>query len=555
VIASESVKNLLPPKASEPMDELNPCTVLAIDDDEAALDILRRMLEAEGFRVDTAMSAAEALGRLRQDKYDLILCDMWMPGLSGKEFYQRVREQFPDYKNRIIFVTGDLASEATWDFIEERRLPYVLKPFSITHLRRQVKEVLGERPQPARQVKQGVEGRRHRRISIKASVRIREKRWATRDPEIAAVVNASKEGLYFLTDRQYRVGTDVMLCFPYTGISDIEQEGIVVRVEERPDNRWGVAIAMGEAAVQARDAFLAQQDRRQRPVAPPPDSVVDIPHPYGVALEETELSDLKKKMALEREEACRLAEELADLRGTYGRVSAQRDRLAFEEAELTRQLQELTEAKGQMGQVIGELHEHMTTLQTRLEETEAIRHQATHDSLTGAWNRGAVLDILMRELARAQREALPVGVVLADLDHFKSVNDTYGHLAGDEVLRETARRMLASVREYDAVGRYGGEEFLIVLPGCDAAKTVKHAERIRARICGEPVHTTEGVIAVTASMGAASNSEAIEVESLLRVADAALYRAKNAGRNRVEAATAADQAPAAMRAAPDAAGG
>ncbi len=102
-----------------------------------------------------------------------------------------------------------------------------------------------------------------------------------------------------------------------------------------------------------------------------------------------------------------------------------------------------------------------------VEAREEMRFRATHDTLTHLWNRGVILDLFGRELARCRREHENVGVILADLDHFEKINDTYGHLVGDEVLRKTARRLLASVHSYDYVGRYGDEEFLIVLSNCD----------------------------------------------------------------------------------------
>src|SRR6202044_1359813 len=117
---------------------------------------------------------------------------------------------------------------------------------------------------------------------------------------------------------------------------------------------------------------------------------------------------------------------------------------------------------------------------------EELRDQATRDFLTRIWNRSAVLDTLQRELSRGRRDNKPVGVVLADLDHFKLVNDTYGHFAGDAVLREFARRMQTSIRPYDAIGRYGGEEFLIILPGCDEQCTSRQAERMRSVLDAEP---------------------------------------------------------------------
>ncbi len=167
---------------------------------------------------------------------------------------------------------------------------------------------------------------------------------------------------------------------------------------------------------------------------------------------------------------------------------------------------------------------------------EQLRFQAAHDTLTGVKSRAAILEALQAELARARRRQDPVGILLADLDRFKEVNDTFGHLAGDAVLRETAKRMLSSVRSYDTVGRYGGEEFLIVVPGCDVSSLVNRAEALRMAVAAESVKTREGLISITVSLGVTvgGGSRPTDVEPLLRAADTALYQAKNNGRNRVE---------------------
>src|SRR5262245_24684564 len=119
-------------------------------------------------------------------------------------------------------------------------------------------------------------------------------------------------------------------------------------------------------------------------------------------------------------------------------------------------------------------------LQTQLMNAqEALRDQASRDPLTGIWNRTAIFDAVHRELVRADREGTQLAVVMMDIDHFKQLNDTHGHQAGDAVLREFTRRIAASLRPYDSVGRYGGEEFLVALPGCDQDSAVRHAERLR----------------------------------------------------------------------------
>lgn len=171
-----------------------------------------------------------------------------------------------------------------------------------------------------------------------------------------------------------------------------------------------------------------------------------------------------------------------------------------------------------------------------LEAQEALREQATRDSLTHLWNRHAIWDILTREIARSAREDVPLGLVLGDLDHFKRINDTYGHIAGDAVLRHVATRLANSVRSYDAVGRYGGEEFLVILPGCDGQAALLTADRLRTNLVSEPIAFESNSIEMTASFGVTSlpRGTSASPENLLQRADVALYRAKEAGRNRCE---------------------
>jgi two-component system cell cycle response regulator len=182
-----------------------------------------------------------------------------------------------------------------------------------------------------------------------------------------------------------------------------------------------------------------------------------------------------------------------------------------------------------------------------VEAREKLRFKASHDSLTSIWNRGAIIEQLERELSRARRDGSSVGILLADIDHFKKINDTRGHLVGDEVLRAVTGRLKSEVRTYDAVGRYGGEEFLILLPGCDNPKLTAKAEQLVKIVERSSIETSTGAVPVTISIGGIASGDCphAEVKSLLRGADTALYRAKMSGRNRSEMARLTDMEVAA----------
>jgi two-component system cell cycle response regulator len=176
----------------------------------------------------------------------------------------------------------------------------------------------------------------------------------------------------------------------------------------------------------------------------------------------------------------------------------------------------------------------MLDLQASLLETQtALAFQATHDGLTGILNRRAILDRLTRELARALRQGTTLSVGMCDIDHFKKINDSFGHLTGDEVLVFFAGCLQASLREYDWVGRYGGEEFLIIASGLAGQSDEGLYERLRQQVAAAEIKTKTGNVSITISIGTASGTGQSSVDGLLAAADAALYLAKAAGRNRV----------------------
>jgi diguanylate cyclase (GGDEF)-like protein len=166
---------------------------------------------------------------------------------------------------------------------------------------------------------------------------------------------------------------------------------------------------------------------------------------------------------------------------------------------------------------------------------DAMRTLAIVDPLTGLPNRSAILHTLTKEMSRARREVAQLAVAMVDIDHFKQINDAHGHLAGDAVLREVATRMQGALRTYEAAGRFGGEEFLLILPACDREKGVLVAERIRSAVAGKTIDIAGSSIAVTCSIGVAAmnGGERVAPLDLVSAADTALYQAKADGRNRV----------------------
>jgi diguanylate cyclase (GGDEF)-like protein len=162
-------------------------------------------------------------------------------------------------------------------------------------------------------------------------------------------------------------------------------------------------------------------------------------------------------------------------------------------------------------------------------------YRATHDFLSGIHNRAAIMGLLEREASRCQRTRRELGLLIADIDHFKTINDTYGHPVGDEVIKQLALRMASALRPYDSIGRFGGEEFLILVPNCTISDATVVAERLRLSVATNKLVIGQLVIPVTVSVGVSTiKGEALDVNLALRTADSALYEAKNKGRNRVE---------------------
>jgi|WetSurMetagenome_2_1015567.scaffolds.fasta_scaffold104035_2 two-component system, cell cycle response regulator len=190
----------------------------------------------------------------------------------------------------------------------------------------------------------------------------------------------------------------------------------------------------------------------------------------------------------------------------------------------------------------------MLELQTYLVDArDALEHQATHDFLTGLLNRRAILEKLRQEISRAGREQGNLSVGMFDIDHFKNINDSFGHQAGDEALIAFSLCLQNGLREYDSVGRYGGEEFLVITTGPIGMNFESLFERLRARVAEAEIKTNEGTTSLTVSVGVASGTGRSTVDALLVAADAALYQAKAEGRNRVAYAVPGNEGVAGVR--------
>ena len=168
-----------------------------------------------------------------------------------------------------------------------------------------------------------------------------------------------------------------------------------------------------------------------------------------------------------------------------------------------------------------------------------------HDPLTGLWSHAMTVEVLSRELARAERVPQPISVLLIDVDRFAEINDQHGHRVGDEVLTEVAQRMKVALRSYDLVGRFGGDEFLVVLPNCGRANAIEVADRIRRAFAETPILILKGAVSLTLSVGIATTQRErrSNAADVVRAAEIALDEAKRMGRDRVEVAGAVHGAP------------
>lgn len=216
--------------------------------------------------------------------------------------------------------------------------------------------------------------------------------------------------------------------------------------------------------------------------------------------------------------------------GTVCVIDSEPRSLSDEDRELLEDLTRMAEAALRAG-FSSEVE---AELRARLEDAE---WRASVDGLTRLWNRSAITELVRTELERARRRKLPFAIALVDIDHFKAINDQFGHPVGDVVLRAVSDRLRRAIRPYDSIGRYGGEEFLVLLTDCSPVCAATVAERIRSDVQKTPIEQPDGApldVKVSVGVGSWIDVQNLTLQQMVQAVDDALYRAKEGGRDRVE---------------------
>ncbi len=461
---------------------MEPSTILLAEDSPQIRDFLAEsVLRPAGYTVLTAFDGRAAL-RLAHDQHpDLIIADLQMPGLNGLEVKRALTASGDD--TPVILLTGEgsetIASAATLAGVAA----YLTKPVDVDVVLAAVAQALSVRR--LRRERTAALAALEQRIQQLETLQVIG-RALTASLDLAEVLPKVVQAAVRLT------GADAGQLFM------LEERGVLtLRALQTPEIRT--------ARVQrtaAADILAMQVARSGQPAVFGPEQPVLPGEPGWPALYVP----------------LRLRDVTHGVLGVDNRGS----RRAFTTHEL--------------GPLLT-LADYATIAVVNARLFTEVQQQSTTDVLTGLPNRRHLIALAEREFQRAARYQRPLSALLLDIDHFKRVNDLHGHPTGDEVLIEIGQRARSSIRNMDVVGRYGGEEFVFILPETDATGAAQLAERLRWKVGGSPVSTRSGPLAITVSLGVAGLSAAIrDVNALIEQADAAMYAAKQAGRNRVAVA-------------------
>jgi two-component system cell cycle response regulator len=474
--------------------------VLVADDSPVVLSSLEAMLRTAGFGVVTARDGLEALEKAFVEEIGLAVLDVNMPRMTGYQTCRLLKTEPQTRDLPVIILTGrDQAGDRFWG-LETGADYYLTKDADPARLLELVKNVLSAAgagapragaPSPS---------------SLDVLSRVNEllDRRLYQATILSQIGRVARNLIHFDETFASVMGL-VAQVVDYTvgGMAFVEEEGVLALLVQ---NRPAAASVVEDAKARLLQAVAAERPGRPFPRADT--RVVELPGgARGGANEETLLAFESFPISTNG--------KLAGLLAVGGRAAAGLD----------------ADTHAFLAQVANQAH--IVAENARL--LERLREMAIRDSLTELYNHRHVLDLLASEFERVGRYAASVSLLMLDLDEFKLVNDQHGHLAGDGVLREMARVLKETLRTVDSLGRYGGEEFVAILPHTPPEEAAATAERIRQRVQAHVFWVGTVPLNLTVSVGVATYpSPAVDSpESLVREADRALYRAKQGGRNRV----------------------
>jgi two-component system cell cycle response regulator len=475
--------------------------VLVADDDPALVSTLTWILREHGYQVVAVPDGEFLMQRLQDERPDLVLLDVMMPKVDGLQLLRRIRAE-PGWQDLPVLMVSSMPPEdGTVKSLEIGANDFIPKPFRMkellarvdAHLRRgrevtQMKADLHAKTQDLRQSSSIVDILHEVTDSLKP-----DEIYHILSRRVARALGISKCSIV-LAKAGDTHGT-VMAAFENPMLRSLRVE--LTRYPEIVRALEGGRMVISEDVATDPLFETARLAWQQDGIAVPTQSVVALPF--------------------------RMKEQQAGV--LYLRTLEGERRLSRADAEFADSVIRAAVA------AIEKAHDYATVVSDR----ERLEQLASTDALTGCLNRRALGAVLERELDRARRYNLVLTILMVDLDHFKQINDTLGHLLGDTVLRQLGEQLRREVRSVDAVARYGGEEFVIVLPETGSHGALVFAERLKQRVAQQPFGSEEQPVRLTISIGVASfpDQRVTSPDSLLALADAALYRAKADGRNLV----------------------
>lgn len=485
----------------------SPGTILIADDNPAILLGIQRALVATGYDVRTACSGTEVMELMSDggEQPDLLLLDVMMPGLTGLDVLRSVRADPSAADVPVVLITAGNDGGLPVSAIRDGAVDFLTKPFRLD-------ELLARVDMHVRRSRELRRSREYARIRLQTIELIRELHHVVSAEEMFNLVTSRVSSILNAARCSLLVVEDGASTARVAASSEaMEENGMTINLHRYPEVREAVE---SQATVAVREVSTSPLFDRVRAewerdgLAVPPRSVIAVPFSVasgvtGVFVERTTTSEIELG-----EEAVELAQQVVEaLVQACGRVEA---------------------------------------FQILLDQRRLLHDLAHTDELTGVSTRRSLLLTLKREVDVARTRDLPLSLVLLDLDSFKAVNDTCGHLAGDAVLRALGvwLRAEGSLRSYDYAGRLGGDEFMVILPATNAAGALRFAERARAHFASIPFVFGDTAVQCSLSAGTSTCTEGgmLTAEQLIAMADEALYDAKEKGGDQVSQATEACEA-------------